>query len=136
MCKFQTVTGILPCRTLRPVPGKALKNQRAWLAPLSSLSEVAGCLIPQQRKAGQHAFGSTEEGNLVLLKLRKKRKGPLGQGLCLIQKSKNFFFFWRVWEGDRNAAVVRSVLKETGCWERKSNVTPGGKFLDHLLESA
>lgn len=42
-----------PCRTPHPVPGKALESRRAWFAPTSSLSQGAGCLIPQWRMAGE-----------------------------------------------------------------------------------
>lgn len=55
-----------------------------------------------------------------------------GKRNCLLQELKLIFVGRK---GERNQDVVRSVVKERGVG-RKSNVTPGGKFLDHLLESA
>lgn len=48
----------------------------------------------------------------------------------MFQQLREFFGEGR----ERNVEAVRSVAEET-VFGRMSNVTPGGKFLDHLLES-
>lgn len=68
-----------PCRTPHPVPEKALRSQRACLAPPSPLSEGAGCLIPQWRTAGEDKKflaprRRTRDGQSLVYRLRRQRE--------------------------------------------------------------
>lgn len=93
-----------PCRTPHLVPGKALENRRAWFAPPAWLGEGAGednNFLGPERRQTQYGFQKPHFDQF----------GPLMVVLSGMETPQS----WR--EGERNAAVVRSVVKEAGSWE-------------------